>query len=95
MVEALLTSKNHFIDLATLYDMFGRWDSEFGFDQRPKSDFVTRMLMRVSGQKAPKCRWLGWDGRPLTDWSYKRTTLRELALEAKECMPRMQSDSED
>ncbi len=63
--------------------MFGKWDVEYGFDKRPKSDVVMRTLAREFDWKMPKCRWLGWDLKPLEKWEYKRLTLTELAMKVK------------
>ena len=60
------------------YGLFNRWDVEFGFDHRPKSDFVIRSLLREFNQKPLRCKWLGWDLKPLDEWTYKQPPLNEL-----------------
>jgi hypothetical protein len=64
--------------------MFGRWDLEYEFDKRPKSNAVMRTLAREFKCKMPKCRWLGWDMKPLKKWEYKPLTLMELAMKVKD-----------
>lgn len=68
----LLLKEPHAIGAVEAYELFGRWDNEFGFDKRPKSDFVTRALMREFKWKPPKCKWLDWDMKPLEGWQYSR-----------------------
>ena len=55
LVERLL-KEPHAINVEEAYNLFGRWDKEFGFDKRPKSDFVTRALLREFKWKPPKCK---------------------------------------
>jgi len=82
----LLLQGNHLVDFKQAYELFGRWDLEFGFDKRPKSDFVMRALAKELKWKVPKCKWLGWDLKPLASWEYKRPTLIEVAIKIKEQM---------
>ena len=74
----LLLETPHTIGVVQAYGLFNRWDVEFGFDRRPKSDYVIRALMWEYGQKPPKCKWLGWDMKPLDEWTYKQPPLNEL-----------------
>lgn len=84
LLNRLLHSENHLLDFRQTYEMFGRWDVEYGFDKRPKSDVVMRTLAREFDWKMPKCRWLGLDLKPLEKWEYKRLTLMELAMKVKD-----------
>ncbi len=79
-----LLKEPHAISVEDAYDLFGRWDKEFGFDKRPKSDFVTRTLLREFKWKPPKCKWLGWDMKPLDGWQYSRVPLERVVELAKE-----------
>ena len=83
LLDNLLQSDGHLLDFRQTYEMFGKWDLEYGFDKRPKSDVVMRTLARVFNWKIPKCRWVGWDMEPLEKWEYKRLTLMELAMKVK------------
>ena len=83
---ALLLQGKHLVDFKQAYELFGRWDLEFGFDKCPKSDFVMRALARELKWKVPKCGWIGWDLNPLASWEYKRPTLIEVAMKIKEQM---------
>jgi hypothetical protein len=74
----LLLEEPHAISVGQAYEFFGRWDAEFGFDKRPKSDFVMRTLMRECRWKPPKCKWLGWDMKPLEGWTYSRLPLERI-----------------
>ena len=74
----LLLQPPHTIGVVQAYDLFNRWDTEFGFDLRLKSDFMIRLLLREFNQKPPRCRWLGWDKKPLEEWTYKQPPLDEL-----------------
>ena len=35
-------------------------------------------------QKPPRCKWLGWDVKPLMKWEYEPPTLMEVAMKVKE-----------
>ena len=83
LVERLL-KEPHAINVEEAYNLFGRWDKEFGFDKRPKSDFVTRALLREFKWKPPKCKWLGWDMKPLDGWQYSRVPLERVVKLARE-----------
>ena len=83
LVERLL-KEPHAINVEEAYNLFGRWDKEFGFDKRPKSDFVTRALLREFKWKPPKCKWLGWDMKPLDGWPYSRVPLERVVKLARE-----------
>lgn len=80
----LLLKESHAIGAVEAYELFGRWDMEFGFDKRPKSDFVTRALMREFKWKPPRCKWLDWDMTPLDDWQYSRVPLKGVVELARE-----------
>jgi hypothetical protein len=97
MLNLLLHRENHILDFKELYEMTGRWDVEYGFDKRPKSDYVMRTLARECRVKVPKCKWLGWNMKPLKNWEYKRPTLMELAMKIMVDMEERQSgkNSED
>ena len=76
----------HLLDFKQSYELFGKWDVEYGFDKRPKSDVVMRALARECKWRIPKCRWLGWDMKPLETWEYSPPTLLELAMKIKRDM---------
>ena len=80
----LLLKEPHAIGAIEAYELFGRWDREFGFDKRPKSDLVTRALMREFKWKPPRCKWLDWDMKPLDGWKYTRIPLKRVVELAKE-----------
>ena len=80
----LLLKEPHAIGAIEAYELFGRWDREFGFDKRPKSDLVTRALMREFKWKPLKCKWLDWDMKPLEGWKYTRIPLKRVVELAKE-----------
>ena len=84
LLDTLLHNDGHLLDFRQTYEMFGKWDLEYGFDKRPKSDVVMRTLARVFNWKMPKCRWVGWDMKPLEKWEYKRPSLMELAMKVKD-----------
>ena len=42
-----------------------------------------RTLAREFDWKMPKCRWVGWNMKPLEKWEYKRPSLMELAMTIK------------
>ena len=79
LLSRLLHNKEHLLDFRETYELFGRWDVEYGFDRRPKSDAVMRTLARSQNRSVPRCKWLGWDMKPLEAWEYKPLTLMELA----------------
>ncbi len=83
LVERLL-KEPHAINVEEAYELFGRWDREFGFDRRPKSDFVMRALMREFKWKPPRCKWLDWDMTPLDGWQYSRVPLERVVELARE-----------
>ena len=80
----LLLDEPHAISAVQAYELFGRWDAEYGFNKRPKSDFVMRTLLREFKWKTPRCKWLGWDMKPLDDWKYSRIPLKRVVELAKE-----------
>lgn len=83
LVDRLL-KEPHAIGAVEAYELFGQWDKEFGFDKRPKSDFVARALMREFKWKPPKCKWLDWSMTPLDGWQYSRIPLKRVVELAKE-----------
>ena len=42
----------HLLDFRQSYELFGKWDLEYGFDKRPKSDVVMRALAREYRSKS-------------------------------------------
>lgn len=74
----------HMLDFRQLHELYGKWDREAGFDRRPKSDFLMRALLREYRQKPPRCKWLGWDMKPLEKWEYEPPTLMDVAEKVKE-----------
>ena len=42
--------------------------------------FFTDFLMR----ELPRCKWLGWDMKPLGKWEYEPPTLMDVAEKVKE-----------
>ena len=84
LATLLIDCDNHLLDFRQLYDLFLKWDVEYGFDKRPKSDAVMRTLARGLNLRIPKCRWVGWDMKPLEKWEYKPLTLMELAMKVKD-----------
>ncbi len=86
-----LLAEPHAISVGEAYELFGRWDAEFGFDKRPKSDFVMRTLLRENKQKPPKCKWLGWDMKPLEGWTYSRLPLEKIMELAREELERKET----
>ncbi len=67
LVDCLLQN-SHLLDFKQLHELFRKWDMEYGFNKRPKSDIVMRALAREYRWRIPKCRWLGWNMQPLEDW---------------------------
>jgi len=84
LVNLLLGQDYKLLDFRQLYELYLKWDAEYGFDKRPKSDAVMRTLAREFKFKMPKCKWLGWDMKPLKKWEYKRPSLMELAMKVKD-----------
>lgn len=82
---ALLKAEPHCIVLEQLHDLYGKWDLEYGPDRRPKSDVVMRTIARACRWKQlPKCKWIGWDFEPLTEWRYTRPTLEEVKAKTEQ-----------
>ena len=52
----LLLDEPHAISTVQAYKLFGRWSAEYGFNKRPKSDFVMRTLLHEFKQKPPRCK---------------------------------------
>ena len=48
------------------------------------TDFLMRALLREYRQKLPRCKWLGWDRKPLGKWEYEPPTLMDVAEKVKE-----------
>ena len=84
LLRLLLQAENHMLDFRLLHELYGKWDREVGFDKRPKSDFLMRALLREYRQKPPKCKWLGWDMKPLEKWEYQPPALMDVADKVKE-----------
>lgn len=84
LLSLLLQAENHMLDFRQLHELYGKWDREAGFDKRPKSDFLMRALLREYRQKPPRCKWLGWDMKPLEKWEYEPPTLMDVAEKVKE-----------
>ena len=80
LLNMVLEKDGHFLDARELYELEGRWDREYGFTLRPKSDLVMRAMARECGIEVPRCKWLGWDMKPLASWKYRRPTLLETVL---------------
>ena len=59
LLDNLLHKDGHLLDFRQTFEMFGKWNLEYGFDKRPKSDVVMRTLARAFNNKISKCRWIG------------------------------------
>ncbi len=86
LLDMLFKDENHTLDFKRLHELFGKWDREAGFDKRPKSDLVMRSLKRMFKWRTPRCKWLGWDLKPLDNWKYSPPSLMDVALQVKDDM---------
>lgn len=84
VVRLLMEAKGNALHFLQLYELYGKWDIEFGFDKRPKSDYLNRMIAREHKWTLPKCKYLDWNMKPLENWEYKRPTLEEMVAMVKE-----------
>jgi len=81
---ARLLEKEEMLDLKQIYELFTAWDEKYGFTTRPKSDYVCRLIGRFSHWKMPRKGWIGWDFKPLNEWTYNPPSLIEVAMKCKE-----------
>ena len=74
-----LATPPHQLFFAELNQLFRQWDLEYGFDKRPKSDYVMRMFHRLTSQPLPKKgQWLDWDNQVLLEWQYRPMSLKDI-----------------
>lgn len=82
----LESAPRHSLGFDRALELFARWDVEYGFTVRPKSDVLARMFARECRISVPRSGWLGWDWKPLKGWEYRLPSARELAERTMEQM---------
>ena len=77
-IRRRLAAPPHQLFFAELNQLFRKWDLEYGFDRRPKSDYGMRMFRRIAHQPLPKGQWLDWDTQALSEWRYRPASLKDI-----------------